>query len=157
MNILCNILFTSNQRFLQTKCPILSTYPPPSHKTKLAEKVKQAYDRPGTVKSLAMPSKLKSADIKQGWAGACCASLWPVQCTVQGVGTVSIQIDPSQLCPYPPPSSQPFPHLSPISLTCHTYILSPSQIIIIYSLQYIVGRYFIYKTCCIKHNCLYLT
>ena len=40
----------------------------PSHQTKLVGKVKQAYDRPGTVKCIAVPQKLNEADIGQGRA-----------------------------------------------------------------------------------------
>ena len=48
-------------------------------------------DRPGTVKSLAAPLKLNTSRHGLGRADTCRASL----STVQGVGPVRIQIDPS--------------------------------------------------------------
>ena len=62
------------------------------HIIKPVWQVKQAQDRPGTVKSLAAPSKLKPSQQRKGSGRKLPLRL------VQGVGPVRIQIDPSSPC-----------------------------------------------------------
>ena len=70
---------------------------PQPHTTKLVVQVKQAYDRPGTVKSRAAPSKLKPS-LHMDRVGP--------HSTEAGtrVSPVRIQIDPSPLCQSSHPS-----------------------------------------------------